>query len=71
MEVPWVAGRPWFHGSSRVFEKPDPAKADPLSLYGPGHYVTDDPTIASEYTGKGGGHLHGVQFVKRAQPLSF
>lgn len=49
MEVPWVAGKPWFHGSSRAFEKFDPTKADRGALYGPGHYITDNPKIASSY----------------------
>lgn len=67
MEVPWVAGRPWYHGSSRVFEKYDPKRADPSSLYGPGHYITDDPAIASSYTKKGAGSTEnaGVKLIGR------
>jgi hypothetical protein len=49
MEVPWVAGSRWFHGSSRQFEKFNPALADKGALYGPGHYITDNPKVASSY----------------------
>ena len=42
-----------YHGSSygdiRAF---DPDRADSSGLYGPGFYFTDDPLIASSYTGK-------------------
>ncbi len=70
MEVPWVAGRPWYHGSARRFEKPDPERFDRDAMYGPGHYITDDPAVASSYAGKGEGHLVGNQLVERAKPLS-
>lgn len=59
-EVPWVAGRPWYHGSSSVFEKPDPALSASSSLYGPGHYITDDPAVASTYAPKGTGGAPNV-----------
>lgn len=49
MEVPWVAGRPWFHGSPRTFMKPEISNADPSGMYGPAHYITESPQRASEY----------------------
>ena len=43
-----------YHGTARVWEgPPDASKWNDKSLYGPGHYTTDAPTIASEYVGKG------------------
>jgi hypothetical protein len=70
MVVPWVAGRPWYHGSSRVFDRFNPKLADEEALYGPGHYVTDSPHVASSYTEKGSGHLMGSQLIPRVKPLS-
>lgn len=49
MEVPWVAGRPWYHGSPRAFERIDAAAANAEGMYGPAHYVTDSARRASDY----------------------
>jgi hypothetical protein len=38
-----------FHGSPHIFGEVDVKKTNPGSLVGPGHYVTDNPTIANTY----------------------
>lgn len=66
MEVPWVAGRPWFHGSSHFFDNIDLTKSKPDSLYGPGFYITDDPKIASTYaSARNTGEHVGTYTVRR------
>jgi hypothetical protein len=47
----------WFHGTpkaSEAFDRFDMSRENPDSLYGPGHYFTEDPDTASSYaTDKG------------------
>ena len=38
-----------YHGTSKTFGEFDPARASPRSLYGPGHYFTESPTVAGGY----------------------
>lgn len=38
-----------YHGTSVPFDNFDPAIANPNALYGPGHYFTENPTVASSY----------------------
>ncbi len=47
-------GRPkrMLHGTAHNYDKPDPSKWDSDALYGPGHYTTDAPEVASSYTKK-------------------
>ena len=65
MEVPWVAGRPWFHGSPKAFKEIDPRQADATGMYGPAHYITDDAKRASEYAMERG-VLEGANVTKYA-----
>jgi hypothetical protein len=41
--------RRMYHGTAEAFPRPDPGKFDPNGLYGPGYYLTDNPTVASSY----------------------
>ena len=50
-----------FHGTSSAFDQFDGSKSDPNALYGPGHYFTENPRIASSYTKKGGGVAPNVK----------
>lgn len=38
-----------YHGTPHVYDRFDPAKADPNGLFGPGYYTTQGPELASEY----------------------
>lgn len=49
MAVPWVASKPWFHGSAKAFEKFDPSLAKSEGMYGPAQYLTDSASRASDY----------------------
>lgn len=66
MSVPWVATRPWFHGSSRAFDTPDPAAAAAEGMYGPAHYVTDSAKRASDYAMESGNPMTGANVTRYA-----
>ena len=44
-----AAGKPMkmYHGTKKAFGEFDPSTADPYALYGPGHYFTNEPKVAS------------------------
>lgn len=62
-KVVGAAGEPVvvYHGTSAGgFEAFDPSKQDKVALKGPGFYFTEDPSVSSQYSEKGGGDAPAV-----------
>jgi len=56
----------FYHGTAHVYDTPNKEFFDKDALYGPGHYMTDAPHVASSYVGKGPTVEHYYTPVDRA-----
>lgn len=56
-----------YHGTPSAFQEVNPALAKSSGLFGPGHYVTNEPAVASEYAQ---GATHGVSPMSNEQLTS-